>query len=109
MPRPDAIDWDTRFAPDYDFDMEILATLPCIPAYAAHRDIVMDFDLKDQVKLTEALQRLGLTYRIRTWNPGIKSRGSALQPGSWRKAQEAAEAYWDKVHPTETAAAVAGD
>ncbi len=99
MPRSYAIDWDTRCEPDYDFDMEILATLPCMPTYAAHRDIVTDFDLKDQVRLTEALQRLGLKYRIRTWNPGIGSRGSALQPDSWRKAQAAAQAYWDKMHP----------
>lgn len=96
------IDLAVRLNPDYEFHMEVLATLPLYPDAALHEHLRNDFGLKNQNPLHEALMRLGDTYSIQTWREsdnGERGRSrSAIRMQSWRLAQAAALEYWKVVH-----------
>ena len=75
-----AIDDHARSHPDYDFDMEILATLPPLGnkwSYVGHREMAWDHRMKTQKPVAEAIERLGARYKIQTWRAGGE-RVSAL-------------------------------
>jgi hypothetical protein len=96
-----AIDQDVRSHPWYDFDMEVLLSLPrwSRNGYVSHADIAWDHRLKTQKPVVEAIERLRRRFKIKTWN-SCGERVSALLRMNYEEAQVAALEYWSRVHGT---------
>jgi hypothetical protein len=93
------IDQHVRSHPQYDFDMEVLVSLPrwSQGGYVSHKDIAWDHRLKTQKPIREAIERLDRRFRIRTWNT-CGERVSALLRLNYDEAVAACEVYWAQVH-----------
>lgn len=79
---------------DRDFDLEVLTFLPPAPSYAVVGDIAYDLNAPGRQPVLDALRRLKVEYAVVVGNnPVDRGRVAWVEPGGWRKVQNACEKH----------------
>lgn len=82
--------------PGFSLAMEILCTIPKAPCMVRMRDMVKDFNLRDQAEAQDLLNHLrAIGFEICVTNN--HGRVAFMKGPSWDAAQVAAKNYWETV------------
>ena len=90
--------------PDFDPAMELLCMIPRDPLTASLSQLARDLGFYQQSEIQQLLTVLqGMGFKFHRGLDPKRGRTVCVRVNAWRRAEEAAEAYWAKVYENQAA------
>lgn len=88
--------------PEYSFEMEVLCSIPPVPAEIFLSHLLQDFELRYQRDLAPVIETLKKRFGVTVRNaPNKAGRVLSIPRNKWPVAKLVAETYWDTVYQKE--------